>query len=296
MKKIEHILFVVNPIAGDNDKTELIHLVEKSLEERKIKLTIYKTTGVNDQEQIQQKVKENDFDCIFVAGGDGTIKIVAEGVLNEDVPLALFPSGSANGFALNFDIPETPQEQLEVALNGKVEHIDVLKINDHISLHLADFGVNADLIKNYDKSQLRGKMGYLMQSIPTLMKSEHPYTFKIVSEETSKTVEASVLSIANCQKYGTGACINPQGKTNDGQFEIIAFKNLNLIEIIKTFTDQIDLNPDFAEVLSVKSAEVFCEHAVSFQIDGEYLGKLKNVKVKLLNQAIPLMVPTFYSS
>lgn len=291
MKKIEHILFVVNPIAGDNDKTELIHLVEKSFEERKIKLTIYKTTGENDQEQIQQKVKENHFDRIFVAGGDGTIKIVAEAVLNENIPLALFPSGSANGFALNFDIPETPQEQLEIALNGKVEQVDVLQINDHISLHLADFGVNAELIKNYDKSQLRGKMGYLMQSIPTLMKSEHPYTFKILSGDISKTVEASVLSIANCQKYGTGACINPQGKTKDGRFEIIAFKNLNLIEIIKTFTDQMDLNPDFAEVQSVTNAEVLCELPVPFQIDGEYLGELKNIKVSIMEKALELLVP-----
>lgn len=291
MKEIKHILFVVNPISGDKDKDNLIHLVENELEKRNIRLTLYRTNGKQDEKEIQGILKKNTIDRVFIAGGDGTIKMVAESILNENVPFAIFPAGSANGFALNFEFPSSLEEQLEIALSDNVFSMDLVKINDHISLHLADFGVNAELIQNYDNAQWRGKIGYLMQSIPTLIKSNHPFTFDVAAEGKYYTIEASVLSIANCQKYGTGACINPTGLMNDGKFEIIAFKNLNLIDIVKTFTNQVELDSEFAETHSVSSATITCKEAVPFQIDGEYLGELTKVEVSILEKAIQLCVP-----
>lgn len=296
MEEIKHILFVVNPISGNNNKDSLIDLVKAELRKRDIILTIYQTKGDGDKSQIHKIVEENSIDRVFVAGGDGTIKLVTEAILDHKLPIAIFSAGSANGFALNFDIPTTPEEQLEVALEGKLIPIDLVKINDHISLHLADFGVNAELIENYDNALFRGKIAYLMQSIPTLIKSNHPYQFEITTDEGHFNVEASVLSIANCQKYGTGACINPTGVMDDGKFEIIVFKSLNLIEIVKTFTNQTDLDSEFADTFSVSSATINCEIPVPFQIDGEYLGELSKIEVSIIEKALQLCVPKEFFS
>ncbi|WP_165851425.1 diacylglycerol/lipid kinase family protein [Brumimicrobium aurantiacum] len=290
MKEIKKVLFVVNPISGDVDKNELLEFIENELKQQDIALEIYKTNGENDISNIKSIVEQSQFDRVFVAGGDGTIKMVSEALLSTNVPMVLFPAGSANGFALNFDIPENKEAQLDVALFGNIIEVDLIKINEHYSLHLADFGVNADLIKNYDNATLRGKAGYLLQTIPTLMKSNHPYEFEISSNGERFVLEASVLSIANCQKYGTGACINPEGKSNDGKFEIIGFKNLNLIEIVKTFTNQTTLNPEFATSTSTTSAKVNCKSPVPFQIDGEYIGELENIEVSILHKAIQLCI------
>lgn len=291
MKEIKNVLFVVNPIAGHNDKKDLVELVETELKNRSIELVIFNTSGEKDQEKIKQLISEHTFDRVFVAGGDGTLKLAVEALMPNKIPVAIFPTGSANGFAKNFDIPTAPEEQLKVALGEHLFNIDLIQINDHVSLHLADFGINAELIKKYDESVFRGKIGYLLQTLPTLIKSKHPFQFELEIDGEVFKREGSVLSIANCRKYGTGACINPTGVMNDGKFEIILFKNLNLIDIVKTFTNQIDLDPDFAETFKVSSAVITCKEAVPFQIDGEYLGELNKVKVSVLNKALYLVVP-----
>lgn len=72
-----NFLFIINPISGDEDKTHLLKKVKNQLN-RAHQLSVYKTTGNNDLEKIQEKIEENKFDRVLVAGGDGTVKLAAE--------------------------------------------------------------------------------------------------------------------------------------------------------------------------------------------------------------------------
>jgi diacylglycerol kinase family enzyme len=144
-------------------------------------------------------------------------------------------------------------------------------------LHIADFGINAELIKNFQNSSIRGKLGYLLHSIPTLIKCEYPFEFEIEANGKHIVRKGVLLAIANAKKFGTGANINPSGKLNDGLFELIIFKNLNFVEIFKTLNNQIFLDPEFAEIISTSSAQINCKTPVSFQIDGEYIGEISKV-------------------
>jgi len=297
MREIKKVLFIVNPISGNQDKDALIDFVEKQLKNRQLDLISYSTKGENDKEAIRQILGSQEIDRILVAGGDGTIKMVAEVVIAEDknIPIGIFPEGSANGLALNLEIPESKEEQLDVALGENILHIDVVKINDDFSLHIADFGVNAELIKNFEKHELRGKIGYLIQSIPTLVKSNYPFEFTIETQEGVYEKEGTVLAIANCQKYGTGARINPDGKMNDGKFELILFKNLNLIDLIKTLTDNLPLSSDFAETFICNSAKIKCKKGLPFQVDGEYIGEVEQVEVSIMKKILPVTVSNSFA-
>lgn len=290
MENSKLILFVVNPISGNMDKEVLIKTVKMEIEKNGDSLFLYMTRGKNDAEQIRQLLTENSFDRVFIAGGDGTIKIVAETLVNNPIPIAIFPVGSANGLAFNFKLPDSKEEQLEIALGSKTMELDVIKIDNEICLHLADFGVNAELIENYENSAIRGKFGYLLQSIPTLIRSDYPFSFEFETDEGHFTKEGLVLAIANCQQYGTGANINPTGSMNDGKFELILFKSLNLGDVIKTLSNTANLDPEFAETFTTTTARITCPKGVPFQIDGEFCGIQKERQVKILEKALTVFV------
>src|SRR5690606_13317569 len=97
---------------------------------------------------------------------------------------------------------------------------------------------------------------YLLQSIPTLLHSGSPFHFTIETE--METVEKSgvLLAIANANKFGTGATINPDGKMNDGKFEVLVFKNLDVIEIVKTIQEKPELSPDFVEIITTEKVQI----------------------------------------
>ena len=287
----KEVLLIVNPIAGHIDKKEIISEVQGLLEKSQTGFHLYKTKGENDKENIQSEINSKHIDRVLVAGGDGTINLVAEAIKTYDLTMGIIPAGSANGLAVNFELPEDLEDQIKVALGENYIDLDLLCLNDIICLHLSDLGINAELIRNYENSPIRGKFGYLIQSIPTLIQSEFPFDFHIETEEVCREAQAVLLGFANVKKYGTGANVNPNGIPNDGIFEILIFKKLSLGEILKTLRNETDLNPDFVEIIPTRKAKVTCKKPVSFQIDGEYIGKETEIEIKIIPEKLRVAIP-----
>lgn len=111
----KNILFVVNPISGDLDKSDLIAAVEEFAATNHFDLEVYETTGKNDLRAIQSLYDETAPERIIVAGGDGTIKMVAEAVEEQDVIIGILPAGSANGLSVDLNLPAGVEENLKIA-------------------------------------------------------------------------------------------------------------------------------------------------------------------------------------
>lgn len=286
----KNILLVVNPISGDIDKTEVIQIVQNALPET-YQLEIYETTGEKDAEEIRLRVVQFKPERVISAGGDGTIKLIAEAARNKDFILGILPLGSANGLATDLGLAVDIATAVKVAFGNSTQNVDAICIDDHLCLHISDLGINAELIANYSEGNIRGKFGYALHTIPTLISSEMPYAFTVKANGKSQNFEGIMLAIANSKKFGTGAVINPNGKIDDGKFEILVFKKLDVIEIIKTLGNEVELDPEFVDCIQTTEAAISCKKAIHFQIDGEAYGKVKNLKVNILPNALKVAVP-----
>ncbi|APG59751.1 diacylglycerol/lipid kinase family protein [Christiangramia salexigens] len=287
----KEVLLVVNPISGDIEKDKIISEVQHQLARKNASYHYFKTKGENDIKDIRSLVEKEKIDRVIVAGGDGTINMVAEAIKDFDLSLGIIPAGSANGLALNLNIPKILARQVEVALGDNYIDLDILCLNDIICLHMSDLGINAELIENYDASSFRGKFGYLIQSVPTLIKSEYPYRFNIRTENGERSEDAVLLGVANANKYGTGANVNPKGEPDDGVFEILIFKKLNFMEILKTLRNEVELDPSIVEIIPAREAHISCKKPVAFQIDGEFIGKETSIDIKILNKKLRIAIP-----
>ena len=291
MKTQNTILLVINPIAGGTDKQPIINAFEKHVSIDGNQSFIYETTGDRDKEAIQKLIKEQNPDRIVVSGGDGTIREVADAIKGESIKVGLLPSGSANGLAANFDIPDNLEEQLDIALGDHFIAMDLIEINGYTCLHIADLGINAQLIKNYEKSEIRGKLGYLIQSFPTLLSSDFPFEVEIQCDDQTISEEGILVAIANANKFGTGAQINPTGKMDDGIFEVLVFKNFSIKGILETFYDDAELDPDFVKVIPCKDVNIVSKKPIAFQIDGEFIGDEQRVEAKMTPHKLNLAIP-----
>ncbi len=275
------VLLVVNPIAGDTDKKPIIKMVQGFLAKHS-EFTIFKTTGDDDIPKLRKLVKDFKPERILVAGGDGTVKMAAQACENMDKVLGILPVGSANGLATDLDLPKDSSEALQVAMGETTTKLDALRIGDSIGLHISDLGINAELIQNYSESAIRGRFGYFLNSIPTLLETDSPYKFLISANGVEREVNAVMVAFANSKKFGTGALVNPKGKINDGKFEVLIFKKLNFTEIFKTLRGDIDMDADFVEAFATTAARVTTEKPVAFQIDGESQGVVDDVSVSII--------------
>ncbi|PRP67486.1 diacylglycerol/lipid kinase family protein [Nonlabens agnitus] len=285
----DKLLLIVNPIAGGTDKAAYVDTVKKLIEHRWT-LEVFYTTGENDASSIKDVIDNYQPDRIMVMGGDGTIKLAAEIVTNK-IPIAILPAGSSNGLATDLDIPMEESAAIQIALGSNAKVIDTLYINDGLGLHISDIGLNAELIREYDSGTIRGHLGYALQVIPTLWKSETPCKFKIITKDETREVTAVMVAFANSKKFGTGVTVNPNSSMEDGYFEVLIFKNLDPIDVVKTMMGSIPLDSEFVEIIKTQEAIVTTEKPVSFQIDGEYCSEKTKVKVSILPGNLCVMVP-----
>lgn len=289
MKK--NVIIVVNPVSGAVDKSEIVAATLLYAEKENLESILYETSGKIDVGNIKNLYNRYKPERIIVIGGDGTIKMVAEAMEREDVILGIIPAGSANGFAVDLDLQLTLEENLEIAFLNHFMEIDIITINDKISIHLSDLGLNAELIKNYEQGAVHGKLGYILQSISTLVDSGEPFTAKITTNNDTIGCVARMIVIANAKKYGTGVVINPNGVMNDGKFELVIIKNLDLIVFGQIISGNIPLDSDDVEIISTDMATIETDSPISFQMDGEYCGITTKLDIKILHKQIKVAIP-----
>ncbi|MEP6931001.1 MAG: diacylglycerol kinase family protein [Flavobacterium sp.] len=289
MKK--NIIFVVNPISGDLDKSDLIDAVNEFSMTHGSNLIVYETTGEQDIKAIHSLYKEYEPERIIVAGGDGTIKMVAEAMEQHDVIIGILPAGSANGLSVDLNLPNTIEENLKIAFLNSYIEMDMICINGKKSIHLSDIGINADLVKNYEESNLRGFWGYALQAYTTLVDSNEPFEATITANKETIKHTARMIVIANSQKYGTGVTINPNGVVNDGKFELVILKSLDLFLLGKIITGNMPIDSDDIIIISTDKADIKTDYPVNFQIDGEYCGAQSSLEIHILHKQMKIAVP-----
>lgn len=289
MKK--NVLMIVNPISGDVDKTEMISAAKLFAENENLGFEVYETSGEDDSGKIKALYEKNKPQRVLVAGGDGTIKMVAEALEHYDVILGILPAGSANGLSVDLKLPDTLEENLAIAFHNNYMEMDMICINGKKSLHLSDIGLNAQLVKNYESSATRGMLGYALQAITTLNEQDPPFKATVAANGRTIECEARMIVIANSQKYGTGVTINPNGQMNDGKFEIIILKNLDVVVFGKIVTGNMPEDSEDVEILTVEKATIKTDVPVHFQIDGEYVGEETELDIYILHQQMKVAIP-----
>lgn len=288
MSKVD-LLFIINSAAGNN-KTDWEETILQYFDNKPFSIFIYKLSNPCSPEQVQEQIKKHTPNRIIAVGGDGTLKLVTESVLNSDLPVGVLPAGSANGMAKELGIPIDAEKALEIITQGNIKKIDLIRINKELCIHLSDIGFNAFVVKTFETFNKRGMWSYIKAAFRVLLRHRH-MEVTIAGDNQIVKRNAAMVVIANATKYGTGAVINPNGKLDDGLFEIIVIKKISFSEIIKMMITHKDFDPRKTELFTTSEVEMRSKHHVHFQVDGEYLGKIYSLKAECLPGVLQMIVP-----
>ena len=295
MKKAKTCLFVFNPISGDNNfqKEELFNQVQESLTDYDFQFM--ETSGKNDPEKIREKVNGSGPDLIMVGGGDGTVKMVAVALESNPIPICVIPLGSANGLAKCLGIAGV-QDALEAVRHFDVHAIDAIDINGELCLHLADFGINANMIRKFEQDDSRGMLGYVKNTFSELFTTE-PKNFTLLLKDETVEISSKMIVIANGDQYGTGAKVNCKGLMDDGKFEIISINPMSPEDYVKMtlafFRGDLD-EMENVETWSVEECQILNHEGAEFQIDGELMDHPNSINARIKKHAFRFLVGKSY--
>lgn len=285
------ILFVVNAKSGASDNNDIHELINEAMAGFNIQYEHIDLEGEDITTDIRKKIEIYKPETAVAAGGDGTVSLVASLIYGTPVKLGIIPLGSANGLAGELGIPTDVSKAIEFIIQSPSRKMDLVKINGHISLHLSDLGINARIIKEFEKEGKRGFYAYFRHFVKELVQPPKHFRCTVIADGRMFSHISYMTLIANSSRYGTGANINPLGKIDDGRFEVILirpYRNWIWKSMVSAFTGSFHLQPN-VEVYPCTKATIKIKPAQELQVDGEALGMSDSVEATIIEGGLNII-------
>ncbi|TPE42538.1 hypothetical protein FJM65_18215 [Pontibacter mangrovi] len=288
-----NLLFVLNPIAGDIEKEDLKEDIDGICSEHTINYEIFTTTGENDKQELERRLRQKKYDAVYAIGGDGTVSLVASVLIGTDTPLGIIPLGSGNGLSKDLDIPQDTEEAMQLIAHHVVRSIDTITLNGKRSIHLSDLGFNALVVKRFSEGDTRGSGSYAWIALQEYLGYE-PKHYRIETDADTFEGKAFMVTVANANAWGSNASINPDGILNDGRFEICLIepfpKAASLGILYKLYTDSIDTSV-YTKILKCRKATIYNPDREVMHIDGEPVETAEKIEVEMHPKSLKVILP-----
>ncbi len=215
------------------------------------------------------------YEHIVAAGGDGTINEVVNGIAGSDATLGLMPMGTMNVFANELGLPANDLGRCwEIIRAGRTRWIDLPRANQQHFVQLAGIGLDAQVVKETSLTLKRnfGPLSYLISAAQ--IASRKPPQLMIESDD-AVTEEGSFVLVGNGRLYGGPFPFFKHALLDDGLFDVLVFKQLGYIELIKYLQNVIftsDITTREVEYFQTRHLRVSSLEEVPVELDGELVG------------------------
>ncbi len=296
---------ILNPSSGTDKAPDFLPGINQALRERFGMMEIVMTTGARDGEQAAVQAARDGCDRVFVAGGDGTLNEVVNGLLAADaldrVAIGLLPLGTGNDFARMLHLSEKPDEALASLLNAREVRADVGTLNGRAFVNTSGGGFISEVTEALDDrlKSIAGKLAFLIAGGQAVLEYEPAPVrvdvaagdFKPLSydaedgpaegdgwrDEGGRKVLDTTLhmfAVCNARQIGGGRLIAPHARIDDGWLDVClvdAMPTLEFIGLLRKVADGSHLEDARVRYFRARRMEMTFERPVKVNTDGELL-------------------------
>ena len=155
---------MLNPVAGRTTPEGLKAILDTSFKQRGWEYEVYETKPDDNIGRRVRREIDKGVDLVIAAGGDGTVSLVADSLVNTDIPLGILPAGSANVLALELGLPNDLAQAAEVLAGDHRElTLDLMKAEGRYFILQIGIGLDAMMIQDTDRRSKRiaGRWAYM---------------------------------------------------------------------------------------------------------------------------------------
>ncbi|PRI11264.1 diacylglycerol/lipid kinase family protein [Leucobacter massiliensis] len=252
---------------------------------------------------------------VVAAGGDGTVRVVAEALGSTGVPaaeLGILPLGTGNLLARNLGVPVgDTRAAFARVLAGASAPLDLgvvdLRTADgreerHGFVVMAGFGIDAQMIVETD-DELKARTGWLayVESLGRAAVGAEVVEFALRLDDAEPLAErAHTVLIANCGSLMGGITLLPDAAPDDGQLDLLVLraddpaawlgtmKNVmwdNGLKRLITGAEQAQSSGSTA-YLRAGRVRVALPAPLVFELDGDEVGAVVEIDARILPGAL----------
>ena len=239
--------------------------------------------------------------AVLAFGGDGTARMVADGLSGSGIPMGLLPAGTGNLLARNLGIPPNRLESsLRIALTGTDRPIDVCwavfrpgsELREAF-LVMAGLGFDAEMMAGADAA-LKSRIGwgaYVVSGMRRLRGRRTPVTITVDGGEPERRRVRAVV-VGNCGMLQAGIRLMPEAVPDDGWLDVVVLSPRSMFGWLGLARSVLTRRPHPTVTrLRCRSIEVQAERPLAAQLDGDPAGESDYLAVTLDHHALVVRVP-----
>jgi len=219
------VLIFANPIAGRGRGEGIARQLEHSLGEAGYEVRPF----FERPDQVAAGALRRDAAAAITIGGDGTLRAVAELLLNNGIappPLLPIPLGTANLMARHLRYPLYPENLPAFVLNTlrqcKITRLDAAVANNRLFLLVGSVGLDAQVVHLLE-SLRQGPIDMTSYLVP-IVRSLADYSFPPLTVEADGVAlirdTPAIAFIGNVAEYGAGFPVLTRARSDDGLLDV----------------------------------------------------------------------------
>jgi len=268
---------IYNPAAGGG-KGDMAPLLVRQFDRLGAQVKLMQTTAPGDAMRLAGEIAREGAPRMVVAGGDGTINEVVNGLAGSRTELAVIPTGTANVLALELEIPVAPDRACQLAVDGGSITVDLGRAGERYFILMAGVGFDALVIKNINPVLKRAirRGAFPLSGLKTFFREK--LSLLTISADGRETRGFFVIA-SNSRYYGGRFGPTPMASMADGLLDVCILKGRSLPQMIRFWVGALGkgtIASAVADNFRTAELQVSCKNGarVPVQTDGEVVGHL----------------------
>ncbi len=255
----KRIHLIANPKSGNGLGATLPELAKQICDEYDAKLIVHSSSVQESFDEVVSKAVEDanvDGGIIVAAGGDGTIRTVAQKAAGRTIRFAVVPIGTFNFFARTHRIPENAEAALRLALTGEARPVRLGEVNGHVFLINASLGLYAKAILQRERRTSiwgRNRFVVIVSTILSLLSKNKLLKVEMVVNQQPKFLRTPMIFIGNNALQLRDVSFSVARCMTLDLLAVVIMKPLSKIEILRVIFRGI-----FKTIEKEEKLESFC--------------------------------------
>lgn len=293
MTKRKRIRFIINPFSGLSKKNNIPELIDEHLDHTLFEHEISFTKYPLHAKFLAEEAKEMGLECVVAVGGDGTVNEIGSALVNSNTVLAILPAGSGNGFAMHLGMGRNIKKAIQLLNDAQEIKIDTCTANENFFINIAGVGFDSMVANLSKQDSSRGLWLYMKYTILRAFTYKQKEMEILIDGQSKKACYLSV-SVANGSMFGYNFRIAPNALLTDGLLDVVLIKKAPLWKYLTTFWRFFNRTSDrlkYVDTIKCKAFKLHSQEAVYHHIDGEGIGQLNSLEVRIHEKSLNVLVP-----
>jgi diacylglycerol kinase (ATP) len=250
---------------------------------KKLKPVALRTTRrPGDAERWARNARRSNANMVIVAGGDGTLNEVVNGLgaRADRMRIGILPRGTGNDFARTLGLPASLEENIDIIRSGKTKQIDLVRVKSKRSRYFVNVSAGgfSGIVDEKMTRRIKrtwGPLAYIRGAAAALPKLRAYQTEILLNDGERLSAELYNVVVANGRFVAGGLPIAPTADPGDGLLEVVLIPKLNAPEMALLAAEIIlgkHLSSNVTILRRARKIVVRSRPGMCFNVDGEFVG------------------------